>query len=59
MNYEARRMMWIILGKLFNEVDNDDFVWMFSEDDMRCANSNPDGFNMITGVTKGMQCSYN
>lgn len=53
-NHEHRKVMWLILSKLFSEYDSLEFIWMFSEEDMDEANMYPDGATQCSGVIKGI-----
>ena len=55
-DYEHRKVMWIFLSNLFDDVDELDFIWLWSEDDMEEANQHPDGVthHRCSGVVKGI-----
>lgn len=58
-DFEARKMMWIIVSRMFPQTDVDatSFVWMFSKDDMDEANRMPDGVGSYgyIGVARGVE----
>ena len=54
-DYEYRKIMWIILSKLFDEQDELEFMWIYSLEDHEEANQHPDGTGANTaGVVKGI-----
>lgn len=48
-NYEQRKIMWLFLSKLFNEVNPVDFIWMYSKQDLCIVNRDIGG---IAGCCK-------
>ena len=42
-DFEARKMMWLILGRIFNDINALDLIWIFSVEDMYEINKLPDG----------------
>ena len=50
-NYEHRKLMWIFLSRIFyGDIDELEFIWMYSDDDIGEANTLPDG-------TAGVHCA--
>ena len=49
--------MWATLGRLFREIDQTSFVWMFSSDDMEEVNRMPDGvgYSGCVGVVRDVE----
>lgn len=52
-----RKTMWIALGRFFREIDQTNFIWMFSPDDMEEVNRMPDGVGYIgcVGVVRDVE----
>jgi hypothetical protein len=50
-------MMWMILGRIFNDVDPLDLLWIFSVDDKHEINRLPDGIGNLgcIGVVKDVE----
>lgn len=56
-DFEARKMMWLILGRIFDDVDPIDLLWIFSVDDKHEINRLPDGIGNLgcIGVVKDVE----
>jgi hypothetical protein len=56
-DFDIRKTMWVVLGRLFKEVDQTNFIWMFSPDDMEEVNRMPDGVGYIgcVGVVRDIE----
>jgi hypothetical protein len=46
-NFEARKKMWIVVGRVFSDAEQTSFVWLFSPEDMEEANRMPDGVGYV------------
>ena len=55
-DFEMRKKMWLTLSALFSDVDDLDFIWIYSEDDAAEANKLPDGIGSVvcSGVVRGV-----
>jgi hypothetical protein len=56
-DFEARKIIWVVLSKIFREVEQLDFVWIFSPDDMEEVNRMPDGVGYLgcVGVVRDVE----
>jgi hypothetical protein len=56
-DFEARKIMWLILGRIFNDIDQLDMIWIFSTQDMYEINKLPDGTGSLgcIGVVKDVE----
>ena len=56
-DFEARKIMWLILGRVFNDINQLDMVWIFSTDDRYEINKLPDGTGSLgcIGVVKDVE----
>jgi hypothetical protein len=56
-DFEARKIMWLILGRIFNDIDQLDMIWIFSTEDMYEINKLPDGAGSVgcIGVVKDVE----
>lgn len=50
-------MLWLTLGRIFNDIEQLDFIWIFSLDDMDEMNRMPDGIGSMgcVGVVKDVE----
>lgn len=53
-DFEARKMIWATLGRLFSEEEGLS-LWLFSSADMIEANMMPDGTGFYHGVARGVE----
>jgi hypothetical protein len=56
-DFEARKKMWLILGRIFSDLAQLDMIWIFSTDDMYEINKLPDGTGSLgcIGVVKDIE----